>query len=128
MRLSRSFTLALTVVALTTVAYAAKNPIVGGKEMFPNKNIIENAVNSADHIYERAPQVKLGARHTSSERARPAYPAIRARAANGCPQPARSLAHHHVPRTHDNRSHIYPSSRELSVSLDRVGRHSRSRA
>jgi uncharacterized surface protein with fasciclin (FAS1) repeats len=49
MRLSRSFTLALTVVALTTVAYAAKNPIVGGKEMFPNKNIIENAVNSADH-------------------------------------------------------------------------------
>jgi uncharacterized surface protein with fasciclin (FAS1) repeats len=49
MRPSRSFTLALTVVALTTVAYAAKNPIVGGKEMFPNKNIIENAVNSADH-------------------------------------------------------------------------------
>jgi uncharacterized surface protein with fasciclin (FAS1) repeats len=49
MRLSRSFTLALAVLALTTVAYAAKNPIVGGKEMFPNKNIIENAVNSADH-------------------------------------------------------------------------------
>jgi uncharacterized surface protein with fasciclin (FAS1) repeats len=49
MRLSRSFTLALTVVALTTVAYAAKNPIVGGKEMFASKNIIENAVNSADH-------------------------------------------------------------------------------
>ena len=31
------------------VAYAQQNPIVGGKEMFPNKNIIENAVNSADH-------------------------------------------------------------------------------
>ena len=28
---------------------AAKNPIVGGKEMFPNRNIVENAVNSADH-------------------------------------------------------------------------------
>jgi uncharacterized surface protein with fasciclin (FAS1) repeats len=28
---------------------AAKNPMVGGKEMFPQKNIIENAVNSADH-------------------------------------------------------------------------------
>ena len=28
---------------------AASNPIVGGKEMYPNKNIIENAVNSADH-------------------------------------------------------------------------------
>ena len=26
-----------------------KNPMVGGKEMFPTKNIIENAVNSADH-------------------------------------------------------------------------------
>ncbi len=26
-----------------------KNPIVGGKEMFPTKNIVENAVNSADH-------------------------------------------------------------------------------
>jgi uncharacterized surface protein with fasciclin (FAS1) repeats len=33
---------------LATLAYA-KNPIVGGQEMFPNKNIIENAVNSADH-------------------------------------------------------------------------------
>src|SRR4026208_972964 len=32
-----------------TIGYAAKNPIVGGKEMFPNKNIIQNAVNSADH-------------------------------------------------------------------------------
>ena len=27
----------------------AKNPMVGGKEMFPNKNIVENAMNSADH-------------------------------------------------------------------------------
>lgn len=27
----------------------AKNPMVGGKEMFPTKNIVENAVNSADH-------------------------------------------------------------------------------
>jgi uncharacterized surface protein with fasciclin (FAS1) repeats len=41
--------LAFGLVALTTIGYAAKNPIVGGKEMFPNKNIIENAVNSADH-------------------------------------------------------------------------------
>jgi uncharacterized surface protein with fasciclin (FAS1) repeats len=37
--------------AFTTLAGAAfaKNPIVGGQEMFPTKNIIENAVNSADH-------------------------------------------------------------------------------
>ncbi len=26
-----------------------KNPMVGGQEMFPTKNIVENAVNSADH-------------------------------------------------------------------------------
>jgi uncharacterized surface protein with fasciclin (FAS1) repeats len=37
------------VVTAATIGYAAKNPIVGGKEMFPNKNIVENAVNSADH-------------------------------------------------------------------------------
>src|SRR5262245_15881075 len=49
MKLARTCTLALAALAFTTVTYAAKNPIVGGKEMFPNKNIIENAVNSADH-------------------------------------------------------------------------------
>src|SRR5262249_34090457 len=49
MKLSRTFALALATVAFTAVAHAAKNPIVGGKEMFPDKNIIENAVNSADH-------------------------------------------------------------------------------
>jgi uncharacterized surface protein with fasciclin (FAS1) repeats len=27
----------------------ARNPIVGGQEMFPEKNIVQNAVNSADH-------------------------------------------------------------------------------
>src|SRR5919198_866233 len=39
----------LIALAFTTITYAAKNPIVGGKEMFPNKNIIQNAMNSADH-------------------------------------------------------------------------------
>lgn len=38
---------ALALLACGT--FAAVNPIVGGKEMFPSKNIIENAVNSADH-------------------------------------------------------------------------------
>jgi uncharacterized surface protein with fasciclin (FAS1) repeats len=28
---------------------AQKNPMVGGQEMFPNKNIVQNAMNSADH-------------------------------------------------------------------------------
>jgi uncharacterized surface protein with fasciclin (FAS1) repeats len=41
---------ALAIVTMAaTIGFAAKNPIVGGKEMFPNKNIVENAVNSADH-------------------------------------------------------------------------------
>ena len=39
------------VVALTVTSALAgmKNPVVGGQEMYPTKNIIENAVNSADH-------------------------------------------------------------------------------
>jgi uncharacterized surface protein with fasciclin (FAS1) repeats len=40
-----------SVIAFTaaSIAFAAKNPMVGGKEMYPNKNIVENAMNSADH-------------------------------------------------------------------------------
>ena len=38
----------LSVSAIAGVAYAA-NPEVGGAAMFEDKNIIENAVNSADH-------------------------------------------------------------------------------
>jgi uncharacterized surface protein with fasciclin (FAS1) repeats len=41
--------LAITAVAVTTLVAGSKNPIVGGQEMFPTKNIIQNAVNSADH-------------------------------------------------------------------------------
>jgi uncharacterized surface protein with fasciclin (FAS1) repeats len=37
------------ITALLAVSALAKNPIVGGQEMFPQKNIIQNAVNSADH-------------------------------------------------------------------------------
>jgi uncharacterized surface protein with fasciclin (FAS1) repeats len=58
MKLSNmTYTLAAA-LALTTAAPAAfaeshmsesGNPIVGGSEMFPEQNIIENAVNSADH-------------------------------------------------------------------------------
>jgi uncharacterized surface protein with fasciclin (FAS1) repeats len=42
---------ALCLAAATSIAAADnhKHPIVGGKEMFPTKNIIQNAVNSADH-------------------------------------------------------------------------------
>jgi uncharacterized surface protein with fasciclin (FAS1) repeats len=34
---------------LATTAFAADNPMVGGAPMFADKNIVENAVNSADH-------------------------------------------------------------------------------
>src|SRR6202167_929885 len=44
----------LVVVTLTGLAAmfavaGTKDPMVGGQEMFPTKNIIENAVHSADH-------------------------------------------------------------------------------
>jgi uncharacterized surface protein with fasciclin (FAS1) repeats len=49
MKRTRITTAAFAVLAIANLSFAAKNPIVGGKEMFPNKNIIQNAVNSADH-------------------------------------------------------------------------------
>lgn len=36
-------------VAFAASAMAQKNPMVGGQEMYPTKNIVENAMNSADH-------------------------------------------------------------------------------
>ncbi|MBZ5662498.1 MAG: fasciclin domain-containing protein [Acidobacteriia bacterium] len=38
----------LTLVAASAIV-AATNPMVGGHEMFPTKNIIQNAINSEDH-------------------------------------------------------------------------------
>lgn len=40
---------ALTVFALTTASLAQKTMMVGGAAMYPNRNIVENAVNSKDH-------------------------------------------------------------------------------
>jgi uncharacterized surface protein with fasciclin (FAS1) repeats len=42
-------TAVLTAVAIAAGAAFAGNPMVGGAEMFPGKNIVENAANSADH-------------------------------------------------------------------------------
>jgi uncharacterized surface protein with fasciclin (FAS1) repeats len=39
----------LSLVAVTAAVGQVKNPVVGGQEMFPTKNIVQNAVNSADH-------------------------------------------------------------------------------
>src|SRR5438874_13688529 len=47
MKLFKSLS-AITLVA-ASLAIAAKNPMVGGNEMFPSKNIVQNAMNSADH-------------------------------------------------------------------------------
>lgn len=41
--------IALVTLTITSALAGMNNPVVGGKEMFPSKNIIENAVNSADH-------------------------------------------------------------------------------
>src|SRR5580704_1335555 len=39
----------LLVLAVMSAVAGMNNPVVGGQEMYPTKNIIENAVNSADH-------------------------------------------------------------------------------
>jgi hypothetical protein len=39
----------LAVAMIGTAVIAADNPMVGGAAMFPTKNIVENAVHSADH-------------------------------------------------------------------------------
>jgi uncharacterized surface protein with fasciclin (FAS1) repeats len=51
MTLFRLTAAALAIAATTSISSAqmGKNPMVGGKEMFPTKSIIQNAVNSADH-------------------------------------------------------------------------------
>lgn len=48
----KSFAMATAILALTSgmaFAEAHANPMVGGAPMFEDKNIVENAVNSADH-------------------------------------------------------------------------------
>lgn len=49
--MNRKFAIVLAIVAIAVTSAVAgmKNPVVGGNEMYPTKNIIENAVNSADH-------------------------------------------------------------------------------
>lgn len=49
--MKRKFALvtAVLAIAVTSAVAGMNNPMVGGQEMYPTKNIIENAVNSADH-------------------------------------------------------------------------------
>ncbi|MDP3263271.1 MAG: fasciclin domain-containing protein [Tabrizicola sp.] len=44
-----AFHLATAILALSTGMALAENPMVGGAAMYEDKNIVENAVNSADH-------------------------------------------------------------------------------
>ena len=39
----------LMALAVMSAMAGMKNPMVGGQEMYPTKNIVENAVNSTDH-------------------------------------------------------------------------------
>src|ERR1700752_4126967 len=41
--------MAVFAIAVTSAVAGMNNPVVGGQQMYPTKNIIENAVNSADH-------------------------------------------------------------------------------
>lgn len=41
--------IAITCTVASADGHSAANPMVGGAPMFANKNIVENAVNSADH-------------------------------------------------------------------------------
>jgi uncharacterized surface protein with fasciclin (FAS1) repeats len=50
-KMNRKIYVVVTLMALAIGSAVAgmKNPTVGGQEMYPSKNIVENAVNSADH-------------------------------------------------------------------------------
>ena len=45
----KTFALSAVAILLSTGLALAENPMVGGAPMFEDKNIVENAVNSADH-------------------------------------------------------------------------------
>ena len=49
MRVKLTIIAVLVAMAISSAVAPMNNPVVGGKEMFPAKNIIQNAVNSADH-------------------------------------------------------------------------------
>lgn len=49
MHFARTIAAATAFALVSTFAFAQDNPMVGGAAMFADKNIVENAVNSADH-------------------------------------------------------------------------------
>ena len=49
MKRTIAFVLLSALAILPTVALAKSDPMVGGQAMYPSKDIVDNAVNSADH-------------------------------------------------------------------------------
>ncbi|MCG9792735.1 fasciclin domain-containing protein [Flavobacterium algicola] len=49
MKTRKFLSVAVLALVFGATSFAQKTKMVGGAEMFPNKNIIENAVNSKDH-------------------------------------------------------------------------------
>ena len=49
MKTRKFLSIALIALVFGTTSFAQKSVMVGGAAMYPNKNIIENAVNSKDH-------------------------------------------------------------------------------
>ena len=47
--MKKTLAIVLLALAATSALAGSKNPMVGGQEMYPTKDIIDNAVNSADH-------------------------------------------------------------------------------
>ncbi len=56
----RKTLIAAALLGLISTAAFAANPMVGGSEMFPAKNIVENAMNSKDHTTLVAAVVAAG--------------------------------------------------------------------
>jgi uncharacterized surface protein with fasciclin (FAS1) repeats len=48
-RSEKALAIVLLALAATSALAGSKNPMVGGQEMYPTKDIIDNAVHSADH-------------------------------------------------------------------------------
>ena len=56
----RRFISGLSIIAALSTSALAANPMVGGSEMFPAKNIVENAMKSKDHTTLVAAVVAAG--------------------------------------------------------------------
>jgi hypothetical protein len=71
-------------LALAVGVNPGVNPIVGGKETFPTKNIIENAANSADHTTLVAAVKAAGLVDTLSGRGRSRFSRQSTRLSKNC--------------------------------------------